>query len=123
MARPGARHPGIHAHRGTGGVVARRHRAGEPRSAPGRERPWRGPGEALDDRLGSRSGQARGDPEHGRCRGRGSDSVDATGRGETYTRTWTVGAGPTATCKTLTVAVAWNERGSHSVSLHSILEQ
>jgi len=53
----------------------------------------------------------------------GSDSVDATGRGETYTRTWTVGAGPTATCKTLTVAVAWNERGSHSVSLHSILEQ
>ena len=53
----------------------------------------------------------------------GSDSVDATGKGETYTRTWTVGAGPTATCKTLTVTVAWSQRGSHSTSLHSILEQ
>ena len=53
----------------------------------------------------------------------GSDSVDATGRGETYTRTWTVGAGPTATCKTLTVTVAWSEHGNHSASLHSILEQ
>jgi len=53
----------------------------------------------------------------------GSDSVDATGKGETYTRTWTVGAGPTATCKAFTVAVAWNQHGSHSVALHSILEQ
>jgi len=53
----------------------------------------------------------------------GNDSVTQSDTGTTYTRTWTIAAGPTGTTKTVTVTVSWTDRTSHQVQLKTIVGQ
>ncbi len=52
----------------------------------------------------------------------GSDTVQELGAG-TYTRDWTVGAGPTPTASTVTVTVTWTRHGTHDVQLTTVIRQ
>ena len=51
----------------------------------------------------------------------GTDQVTESGRPGTYTRTWTVTAGPTATTKRLVVAVSWTDRTTHHVQVDGVI--
>ena len=50
----------------------------------------------------------------------GSDSV-SDDSGTTYTRTWTVVAGPATNTKSVTVTVDWTALNAHQVTLQTIL--
>lgn len=51
----------------------------------------------------------------------GSDSITPTG-GSPYSRTWTVGAGPTAALRTVTVTVTWTDYYAQTVQLSTIVK-
>ena len=52
-----------------------------------------------------------------------SGTDTATGQGITYTRTWTVAAGPTATTKKVTINIDWTAETSRRVVLTTIFAQ
>ncbi len=53
----------------------------------------------------------------------GTDSVTQSDTTTTFTRTWTVAAGPTSTTKNVTVTVSWTDRTSRQIQLQTILVQ
>ena len=53
----------------------------------------------------------------------GSDTVTGPGTGESYTRSWTVGAGPSAATKAVTVTVTWRDPLSRTVQLQTVVAQ
>jgi hypothetical protein len=53
----------------------------------------------------------------------GTDTVTQADSGTQYTRTWTVAAGPATGTKAVTINVQWTSRGSHTVTVQTIVEQ
>jgi type II secretory pathway pseudopilin PulG len=52
-----------------------------------------------------------------------TNGTDSVTQGRTYTRQWTVAAGPAGTTKAVTVTVRWSDRTSHQVTLQTIVGQ
>ena len=50
----------------------------------------------------------------------GGDSIEQPGSGD-FSRTWTVGSGPTATTNTITVTVSWTDSETHEVELQTVI--